>query len=1406
MKTIEGYSKEKYTNNSVLLAGGGAKALSDFELKIASGGTTALQSATYEGLYCASGESVYRVLFIVKPTTYTDIFYIKYRLKVSVPGTNKEAYRGDYTCEFWGYGNSLRAYKCQNAVQIYPVYYHSIGLANDDVNALTYGHWIGFYQNGNNYNSSSFKRTITVEILDYYNCSPNFCNAVPANKFPYNGSTIDILSYCKNISNIVAYSSGLYETGDDNDLYSIRTANSRVIAGTNGISRYSLIAMDSEGNFQSLITGSSSLATAKTLNTAKFRMNPVLYRHSGSRNISNGSPCDTYTIYRMSHSLDMRYENYVYSDWTPPTDYRDKPLYIQCTIDTNCEWTPAGKCLTTILTSGYYYIYVGEVTLDTVCWDTTNSYYASYIYTLSNQHPVYYYDGTRLMPWVREWVKTGNIGTMSVDITGAASCLRTDATMKLYAQYNNEINFGGTSTSDNIYIGYRATDNKPIPTTVIFGGPSGSSTIKAGTFKKSDGTEVSYVGHTHNEIKAQDLRNSYPAQIANPKEMKISFLKKETVNLASGDNAYFDVITVRSYGDSSAGKDNALLFGKTNGTLYHTTFDFGSTDSWGTPLKILDSNNYTTFDGIAKGIAAKNWIDSITEADTDKVINKWSEIIKFVEDFNTDNTLATEFTKYLPLAGGTLTGELITNSSITSTCSGPAFYIHPSSGWAYMRMRSGNSTYWDIATTSSRSYALEFRLNGVDPTTNSGMLLTTDGKLGIGTSSPSYNLHVVGNSYTTGRFISAVATGTAPISVTSTTVCSNLNADLVDGLHVHAGQNSEANKIVRTDDSGYLQCGWINTESGGFSNRTTVNGVADVPTAVSRIYCSEDAFIRYLSPAMFKRALGLAERVHFGTTASNSGWYKISINSYNSWMLAFTVRLYQNYKYYDICFSGYNYGSNWWYAPAARLLGSTADSIEVKFGHDSTAYHLWVAVPAAAYTGIDIIDCTNGYTQVDNIGNLFTITNEASLSGTITNTFNLKRPALVSDLDSYIKKDGTASQFVKANGSFDSTVYLPHTTWTCTVKGATWSRLCYIPYNESVIGSSFILNVAGTRNNVVYNETFVVNVNHGTNCSIVKIGTSQYTPISLRITSNSSGDCYVELNDSAQGISSSTTQSVYCRVLGIRTGTIITYTAFTDGTTLASGFTANATLTTNSAGLQSNLTIVDLSNYVKKNGDTMTGLLVTTSGNTHKGIRVGDTYINAIGGELIFQNNTAIRFGGDSWDYSGWAGLKYVSSSKTIYLGLADGSVFNKNNSAVTEGILTLTGISKLNIGDSGDYNLNVNGTAGATAFYQTSDIRLKNIESEINLNIKDIAELPIFNFSWNTGEEGKYSGTSAQDVQKILPNLVSGEDKLSLNYSSLGTILGITDAREIVSLKKRIAELEKIVKHLNTIINEVIN
>jgi hypothetical protein len=66
---------------------------------------------------------------------------------------------------------------------------------------------------------------------------------------------------------------------------------------------------------------------------------------------------------------------------------------------------------------------------------------------------------------------------------------------------------------------------------------------------------------------------------------------------------------------------------------------------------------------------------------------------------------------------------------------------------------------------------------------------------------------------------------------------SGLDADTVDGLQVGTGRNNTANEIVRTDGSGYIQAGWINTTSGATSS------------TINRIYCSADGYIRYMTPA-----------------------------------------------------------------------------------------------------------------------------------------------------------------------------------------------------------------------------------------------------------------------------------------------------------------------------------------------------------------------------------------------------------------------------------------------------------------------------------------------------------------------------------------------------------------------------
>ena len=96
--------------------------------------------------------------------------------------------------------------------------------------------------------------------------------------------------------------------------------------------------------------------------------------------------------------------------------------------------------------------------------------------------------------------------------------------------------------------------------------------------------------HTHTYIVAEDHRASYPGQILDPKRMKLSFLFASTLGIKN-DGSYYDVITVRSYKDSTGGSDNALLFSKNTNSLYHTRFEFGSTSSWGSPLLIIDSGN-----------------------------------------------------------------------------------------------------------------------------------------------------------------------------------------------------------------------------------------------------------------------------------------------------------------------------------------------------------------------------------------------------------------------------------------------------------------------------------------------------------------------------------------------------------------------------------------------------------------------------------------------------------------------------------------------------------------------------------------------------------------------------------------------------------------------------------------------
>jgi len=79
---------------------------------------------------------------------------------------------------------------------------------------------------------------------------------------------------------------------------------------------------------------------------------------------------------------------------------------------------------------------------------------------------------------------------------------------------------------------------------------------------------------------------------------------------------------------------------------------------------------------------------------------------------------------------------------------------------------------------------IKFRLESAYGQFNDIAILTDEIRFGVGTTIPSETIEAVGNiKAQAGQFISTKATGTAPVVVSSTTVCTNLNAGLVDGYH-----------------------------------------------------------------------------------------------------------------------------------------------------------------------------------------------------------------------------------------------------------------------------------------------------------------------------------------------------------------------------------------------------------------------------------------------------------------------------------------------------------------------------------------------------------------------------------------------------------------------------------------------
>ena len=158
-----------------------------------------------------------------------------------------------------------------------------------------------------------------------------------------------------------------------------------------------------------------------------------------------------------------------------------------------------------------------------------------------------------------------------------------------------------------------------------------------------------------------------------------------------------------------------------------------------------------------------------------------------------------------------------------------------------------------------------------------------------------------------------------------------------------------------------------------------------------------------------------------------------------------------------------------------------------------------------------------------------------------------------------------------------------------------------------------------------------------------------------------------------------------------------------------------------------------------------------------------------------------------------------MNSGARISFSGGNGYIGNANNA----GWLMVQDICSQNGAGDTYWSLRTNGTAHFTDVYANkgvaedtwaskSDARLKNVIGETNLTVEQIAAMPAVRFEWkNRNDHRVHVGTLAQDIQKVMPEVVGQTDGgiLTVAYAEAAFV-------SVVKLARKVLELEELIKY----------
>ena len=499
-----------------------------------------LQTKTYTNVTVTgnSDPAGWLYFFKVVPTSATTQAYIRYRVTASIPGVANNAGFHIADVEFVTFGASVLWYKVKNAdnnTNYRPFYNHIVYRAKAAGITGGYGHLMGLrFQSAYEPANASYKRTITIDILETRDCTATFFDSpiLYANA-PGTGST--------NYDGRTEYNGttqGDTHSGDSTNIAEL-SINYTCRKTKTALYRYMILLTYDETYLLPVNSVDNSTATTKTLTTEAFDpFGTIMYYPGTTTYAADANLADWMGLrYHYSNLIDYRY-----SFNTGTTLTARKAIYLVCVPQSNGKAklasTPISQTLPTT-DDGNIYIYLGKA-------------YDTYRGTLEVKHPIYYYKNNALRIWTNASSvspSTASIGSASGWSAGTATTLGTAISADDITSWTTNTptkidttKFSGGSFTRGTFSGgsfTQGTDSftKNVPTkidtTKFSGGSFTRGTFSGGSF--TQGTD-SFTANTPTAI-AYSLGSS-SATAANPTTLTMTVTSGVAASFTQGTDSF----------------------------------------------------------------------------------------------------------------------------------------------------------------------------------------------------------------------------------------------------------------------------------------------------------------------------------------------------------------------------------------------------------------------------------------------------------------------------------------------------------------------------------------------------------------------------------------------------------------------------------------------------------------------------------------------------------------------------------------------------------------------------------------------------------------------------------------------------------------------------------------------------